>query len=383
MRLGIFLPNWIGDVVMATPAIRALRKLVGADGQLIGIMRPYVAEVLAGTPWLDGQILYDKPPHRFAMASREVYRQLRSARLDQAVLLTNSLRTAWIAWRSGARERLGHAHDARSWLLTKRLPRPRLAGGRFATTLDAYLTLAEAAGAPPEPPRLELATTPADEQAADTVWRQLALPPGERVVVLNSGGAFGAAKHWPAEHFAELARRIAGRRGDNLAVLVNCGPGERDIAREIAARAAHPQVVSLADVEQLPMGLTKACIRRGRMLVTTDSGPRFFGIAFGKPVVTLFGPTDPEATATRYDRETCLSLSLECQPCMARTCPLVHHRCMRDMSVDHVYSAVARYLDASPVWRLESGRGGEWERGRLDASAQTILPISPSPRLPI
>ena len=344
MRLGVFLPNWIGDVVMATPAIRALRKLVGDDGQLIGIMRPYVADVLAGTPWLHAQILYDKPANRFAMASREFYHQLRAARLDRVVVLPNSLRTAWMAWRSGARERIGHAHDARTWLLTTRLPRPRDAAGRLVPTLDAYLRLAEAAGAPPESPRLQLATTPADEQAADAVWSRLGLPPGEEVVVFNSGGAFGAAKHWPAEHFAELARRIVA--DTKYAVLVNCGPGERELARQIAARANHRHVLSLADMEQLPMGLTKSCIRRARLVVTTDSGPRFLAIAFEKPVVSLFGPTDPAATATRYDREACLSMSLDCQPCMARTCPLAHHRCMRELTVDRVYTAVARYLDA-------------------------------------
>jgi heptosyltransferase-2 len=343
MRLGVFLPNWIGDVVMATPTIRALRRLVGDHGQLIGIMRPYVAEVLAGTSWLQGQILYDKPPNQFAMASREVYQELRAAQFDRVVLLTNSLRTAWMARRSGARERIGHAYDARAWLLTKRLPRPRTADGRLVPTLDAYLLLAEAAGAPLESPRLELATTPADELAADAVWRRLDLPPGDQVVVLNSGGAYGAAKHWPAEHFGALARRIVA--GTNLTVLVNCGPAEREIARQIAGRANNPRVLSLADVEELPIGLTKACIRRTRLVVTTDSGPRFLAIAFGKPVVSLFGPTDPAATATQYDQETCLSLSLDCQPCMARTCPLAHHRCMRELSVEHVYAAVARSLN--------------------------------------
>jgi heptosyltransferase-2 len=347
MRLGIFLPNWIGDVVMSTPTIRALHKLLGDNGRLVGIMRPYVAEVLDGLPWLHERILYEKPANPLAMAGRDVYRQLRAARLDCVVLLTNSLRTAWMAWRSGAPQRIGHAHDVRSWLLTRTLPRPTTAEGRFIPTLEAYLTLAVAAGALPEEPRLELATTPADEHAADAAWRRLNLPAGERVVVFNSGGAFGAAKHWPAEHFAELARRIV--TDSPCSVLVNCGPAERDLARAITARADHPRIVGLAEFEQLPMGLTKACIRRARMLVTTDSGPRFFGIAFRKPVVSLFGPTDPADTATRYERETCLSLALECQPCMAATCPLQHHRCMRELSVDQVYMAVARHLHAEPA----------------------------------
>ena len=86
---------------------------------------------------------------------------------------------------------------------------------------------------------------------------------------------------------------------------------------------------------ELPIGLTKACIRRARLLVTTDSGPRYLGIAFERPVVTLFGPTDPRLVETHYERETCLSLALDCQPCMERVCPLGHHRCMRDLVGRH------------------------------------------------
>jgi heptosyltransferase-2 len=348
MRIAVFLPNWIGDVVMATPAIRALRKLVGPEGTLVGVMRPYVADVLEGTNWLDARIFYGKPTRRLQVAPPSVYRELRAARLDRVVLLTNSLRTAWIAWRSGAAERIGYTGEGRSWLLTERLPSPRRnTAGNLVSTMDGYLRLAEAAGCAFEPRRLELATTPGNERAADAVWRELRLPPGNEVVILNTGGAYGAAKLWPAENFAELARRIVERRQETYSVLVNCGPAEREIARDIVSLAGHPRVVSLANYAELPIGLTKACVRRSRLVVSTDSGPRFLAMAFGKPVVTLFGPTDPEATATHYERETTLSLGLDCQPCMQRVCPLVHHHCMRDLSVDRVYAAVLSGLEAA------------------------------------
>lgn len=346
MRVAVFLPNWIGDVVMATPAVRALRKMAGPEGQLIGFMRPYVADVLAGNPWFDSTIVYSKPRNRWQVVSSDVYRQLRDARLDRVVLLTNSVRTAWIAWRSGARERIGYPGQFRSWMLTTSVPKLRRGvNGKPMPTIDGYLRLAVAAGCEPESPRLELATTAEDEKSADEVWRELHLPPGENVVMLNTGGAYGAAKVWPAEHFAELARRIVSRNGERWWVLVNCGPAEREVARDIVLRSGSSRVVSLAHRPELPIGLTKACVRRSRMVVSTDSGPRFLGIAFGKPVVSLFGPTDPEATATHDDREISLSLGLDCQPCMERICPLGHHRCMRDLSVDRVFAAVCHSLD--------------------------------------
>jgi heptosyltransferase-2 len=227
-------------------------------------------------------------------------------------------------------------------LLTNCFEQPLAGDGGLLATIDGYRHLAEASGCEPTSRRLELATTGADEAAAEAVWQRLGLPPGDRVVVLNAGSAFGAAKQWPTEHFAALARQIVD--GGEFSVLVNCGPSEREIAREIVTRANDHRVASLADEEQLPIGLTKACLRRSRLLVTNDTGPRFFGIAFGRPVVTLFGPTDPIRTETHYEAETCVSLSLDCQPCMERTCPLVHHRCMRDLSVDMVYRVVAEKL---------------------------------------
>jgi len=348
MRLGIFLPNWIGDVVMATPALRAVRNHFGPEAHLVGVMRPYVADVLAGDEWFDNRVLYTKRSRQPEFSSRQAIRRLRAAKLDQILLLTNSLRTAWIAWRSGAPRRVGIAGLGRRLLVNRPLAKPTdRETGLPLPTIDSYLHLASAVGCPPEPPRLELNTTPADEQAADAAWQRLALPPGREVVVFNTGGAYGDAKSWPAEHFAALAERIAADWG--CSVLVNCGPAEREAAQEITARIGSKRVVSLADEPELPIGLSKACIRRARMLVTTDSGPRFFGIAFGKPVVTLFGPTAAQHTVTHYDRETCLSIELDCRPCMERTCPLGHHRCMRDLSVDFVYRAVCRQMAVEPA----------------------------------
>ncbi|HYO23561.1 MAG TPA: glycosyltransferase family 9 protein, partial [Lacipirellulaceae bacterium] len=213
-------------------------------------------------------------------------------------------------------------------------------------TVAGYLQVSQAAGAPPVAPVLELATTAADQRAAEAVWQRLGWDPRTRVAVLNTGGAFGAAKDWPGEHFAALARRLAVEQ--NLSVLVNCGPKEREVARAIATAAAHPRVASLADEAELPIGLTKAVIRRAALLVTTDSGPRFFGVAFGVPTVTLFGPTSTVLTQTYSPHETSVSLGLECQPCMQRTCPLKHHACLRDLSVERVLAAAVSGMGAEP-----------------------------------
>jgi len=345
MKLGIFIPNWIGDVAMCTPALRALRGHFGADATLVGVMRPYVADVLAGTSWLDEQILFHPKSSDPRQHSWSVMRQLRDRQLDTIVLMTNSLRSAAIAWWAGAENRVGYARRGTGPLLTHKLYHPRH-GRRWlpVPAIDAYLQLAYALECPLESPRLELATLEADERAADAAWDKLRLPPGRQVVVLNSGGAYGAAKLWPNESFAELARRIVTEQ--DLSVLVVCGPAERTLARRIVELANHPRVVSVAD-EPISLGLSKACVRRSRLLVTTDSGTRYFGVAFGLPVITLFGPTHQQWSRTHYDREICLQQHLPCGPCGKRVCPLVHHECMRSLSVGRVYAAVLEQLSRS------------------------------------
>lgn len=342
MKIGIFIPNWIGDAAMCTPTLRALRRHFGPQATLYGVLRPYVADVLAGTPWLDEQLPFERKSEDPSHHPRAVTRALRERGVDTVVLLTHSLRSAVMAWRSGAATRAGYVRRGRGLLLTHKLFPPRRGRKRLPVpAIDEYLQLAYALGCKRESPRLELATLPADEAAADAVWNKWNLPAGQHVVALNSGGAYGAAKLWPSEHFAALAKRIATQSGRS--VLVTCGPAEREVARKIVTLADHPRVVSLAD-EPLSIGLTKACIRRSGLLVTTDSGPRFFGVAFGLNVVTLFGPTDPDWTRTHYARETVLQHAVPCGPCGKRTCPLTHHDCMRQLSVERVYAAVSQHL---------------------------------------
>jgi heptosyltransferase-2 len=344
VKLGIFIPNWIGDAAMCTPTLRALRQHYGPAAHLVGIMRPYVADVLAGTPWLNDRIFFNQRSADPAEHTWAVLASMRRAKFDAVALLTNSFRTAILAKASGAAVRVGHVRYGRGLLLTHKVYAPRLGFSRLPSPeIDAYLQVASALGCEPQSPRLELATLASDEAAADAVWKKWNLPSGNQVVVLNSSGAYGAAKLWPTEFFAHLAKRIATR--DGLSVLVTCGPNERELAREVVRLAGHPRVVSLAE-EPISIGLTKACIRRSRLMVTTDSGPRFFAVAFGVPVITLFGPTDAAWTRTHYDGETCLHHAVPCGPCGKRVCPLGHHDCMRLLSVERVYESVCEQLSA-------------------------------------
>ena len=189
---------------------------------------------------------------------------------------------------------------------------------------------------------MELSTTRDDEAAAERVWDKLGLTNASRVVLLNTGSAANASKSWPIDYFATVAKRIV--EDPDVAVLINCGPKERDSAAEMENMVAHPRVTSLAREEDLPIGLSKACIRRSDLVVTTDSGPRHIAAALGTPAVSIFGATDPSWTLTYNPAEVNLQHDIECAPCWKKKCPLGHHRCMTELTPERVYDVVQRQL---------------------------------------
>jgi len=342
MKLGIFLPNWIGDAVMATPALRTLRREF-ADAEIIGIARPNVADTLRGVHFVDRFMQYD-PRGKDARqrGARFVYR-LRSERLDSVLLFTHSFRTGWLAYLSGASRRVGMKRSGRGWLLTERvLPKPQT---EPHPAIDEYLRLARRMGAESVSRQTELTVTEGEAARLEQFWNTRPAEFREAgTICLNPGGAFGSSKHWPVELFAELARQIV--MTTEHTVLVLCGPAERDEARAIASQADQPRVLHLADMEP-SIGLTKAAVREASVLVTTDSGPRHFAQPFGVPVVTLFGPTHKAWSETYFNMATHLQLNLGCGPCQQRVCPLKHHRCMRDIPVAWVLRAVTAHLSRS------------------------------------
>jgi heptosyltransferase-2 len=344
MHIAVFLPNWVGDAVMATPALRALRRHF-TDARLTAVLRPHVAGVIEGCPWFDRTLALDRRAFG-AHGWAGVAHALRRDRPDVAVLFPNSFRPALVAWLAGCRRRIGFARYGRGWLLTDRLPPERDERGRLkpSPVIDAYNRVAERAGCPWPGHRLELFTTRADEEAADAVWHKAGFTPGTEVVCLNPGAAFGSAKHWPAESFGSLARTLIEQRG--CGVLVLCGPAERDLARLIRQHADRPGVVTLAD-EAVSLGLTKACVRRADLLVTTDSGPRHFAAAFARPVLTLFGPTHIAWTETYHPAAVHLQKPVECGPCQRRVCPL-DHRCMTTLTPTEVFAAAVELLARWP-----------------------------------
>ncbi len=320
-NLLIVLPNWVGDVVMATPSLRAIRRQV--RGQITYLMRPYVQDVVHGLPWMDHAEFWPESAGRKRAGFLPLARRLRARRFSAVLLLTNSFRSAVLAWTTAARRRIGYARDYRSFLLTDPL-RPRRREGRFKieSMLTYYGRLAQHLGCGDVGGRLELATDPDSDAAVDRWWSELGVKAGQPLIVLNPGGSFGASKLYPAERFAEVGEALA--RDIGARILVTGGPQEVGIVEAVVRGISNAAALL---PPRLNLRLLKSIIRRSRLLVTNDTGPRHFAIAFDVPVVTIFGPTHPAWTESHYRDERKVQIPVNCGPCQKPVCPL-DHRCM-------------------------------------------------------
>ncbi len=342
-RILIVLPNWVGDLVLATPALRAMRERF-ASTHIAFLVKPHLADLLSGGDWMDDTILWrsgkgqSRPRRRKGFLGSAA--ELRERQFDWAVLLTNSFRSALLARLAAIPRRIGYDRDGRGLLLTDRLL-PEKSNGKFVPVpmIRYYNAIARYVGCRDCPNQIELFTSPEDEAAASEAIAAAGVGPDRPIVVLNPAASFGPAKCWLPDRFAEVADQLVIEH--NAAVFISCGPKETGVARMVANAMRQPVVV--LDHPVMKLGPSKALIRRASLLITNDTGPRHFANAFGTPVVTIFGPTDPQWTATESPRERSLMVKVFCGPCMKRTCPL-DHRCMTRISSEQVLAPARELL---------------------------------------
>jgi heptosyltransferase II len=328
-RLVILAPNWLGDAVMALPAIADVRRAVPAASITVAA-RASIAPLFAMAPDVDETLI-------LGGAEAET---LAARRFDTALLLPNSTRAAIVTRRAGVAERWGYRTGWRGSLLTRAIPVPR-----GIHQIEYYQHLVRALGFPsgPSEPRVMVS------QGARDAGRTLLVESGwdglTPLVALAPGAAYGGAKRWPPESFAELADGLAadGVRCVMVGTAADAGTAH-DVER--SAKASRP-IVSLIGRTDLPTlaGVLDNC----RALVTNDSGAMHLAAAVGIAVTAMFGPTNEQATSPRIGPArpspplTILTHAIWCRPCMLRECPL-DHRCMRGIEVATVLEAARNSL---------------------------------------
>jgi len=361
------MPNWLGDLVMAMPTLRALRTLY-PGAEITALLKRPMRPLLEPCPWVDRVIT---PRHRKGGRRREdrgtglagLARKLAGGRFDTALLLANSFRSALLVRLAGIPRRVGYARDGRGALLTDGLLPRRSVGGRYLPTpaRDYYLGLARYLGAPEPDRALTLFTRPEIDAQVKARFRAAGHDPeaGPGLAILVPGANYGDAKMWYPERFAREADRMAGALG--LRVAVSGSPAERAILAEVIEAAR-------AEVLDLPrLGFTlrelKSAVRLASIVVSNDTGPRHVAAALGVPVVTLFGPTDPAWTEIGFPLERQVRVDVFCGPCQKKHCPL-DHRCMQRIEPEMVMEPVVELLEAARLSRGVPGTAPATPGGR-------------------
>jgi heptosyltransferase-2 len=240
--------------------------------------------------------------------------------------------------------RVGYARDARSILLTDALLRPTKEG-RFQPTymVDYYLELCRAAGIREDGREMALPYSDDDARRAERILEQQGLIRDRPLLLLHPGAGYGPSKRWPVERWARLAEHLDDRFGAQIALVA--GPAERAAVLRIrdGSRAA---ITDLTDCG-VDLHLLKCVVARSGLLVTTDSGPRHYGVALGVPTVCVMGPTHPGYSTSSRPHDHVVRLDVDCGPCQRRRCPR-DHRCMADITAEMVLEACDRALSDAP-----------------------------------
>ncbi|PLZ00801.1 lipopolysaccharide heptosyltransferase II [Burkholderia sp. WAC0059] len=337
-RALVIAPNWIGDALMAQPLFS---RLVQLHPRLVidAVAPAWVAPVLERMAEIRDVYATDLAHGKLQLLRRwQLAGDLREVRYDAAYVLPNSLKSALIPWLANVPLRIGYTGENRYGLLNVRHANPPK--DVRAPMAGHYAALAYAPGArAPDAlttPRLEI-----DLNESSRVCARFHLDTRVPLVVFCPGAEYGPAKRWPPEHFAALAQMI-GQSFPYAQIVALGSPKDAPLAQAIAGRA--PNVRSLCG--QTALGEACALIARASAVVTNDSGLMHVAAALRRPLIALYGSTDPRHTPPLSELAKVQWLHLDCSPCFQRECPLGHQNCLRELSAEQVFGELRGMLVA-------------------------------------
>lgn len=333
----IWLPSPMGDAILCTPALRAIRQRF-KSAEISFLARPAVREVLSpgsfNDVWLTAQ---DSSP--FAIA-----KMLKARSFTHAVLLKNSFASALATFLAQIPFRIGYTREGRGLLLTEKLHPPKKADGKLKPLpmIDYYLAIASWLGCDATDRNLQLLVDPRHDRSLQAKLPQIYNCEGP-IVIIVPGGAFGPSKCWPGDNFAQTADRLISTYNATVIISVSPNTAERRIAEQICNSGTH-ELINLADTP-VTLGELKALFAKAELIISNDTGPRHIAIAMKRKVVTLFGPNDPAWTDTGYENEIQLIGNAPCAPCARPVCKKKQHLCMEEITVEMVCNAAKKLLE--------------------------------------
>ncbi|MFZ2052966.1 MAG: lipopolysaccharide heptosyltransferase II [Candidatus Aminicenantales bacterium] len=334
MKILIRVPNWIGDSVLARPAIESIASHF-SGGEIWLSAADWVRDLFSPDPAIAGVLPLS--PVNDVRRLQAAARLLKAHRFEAGILLTNSFGSALLFFLAGIPKRWGYAADGRSSLLTRAVRRANPDSPRHQ--VHYYLDLVSGLGLTTRPPELRLSVPPEEKERARQRLLNLGLDPQRPLVILSPGASYGPAKRWPASRFARLAALFQAQ--NDAAILIIGSAGEAEIAAAIVSSLDKKPAV-LTGQTTLPQLL--GLISLASLFVSNDTGPMHLANALHVPVVAIFGPTDPEVTGPFEQPAAVIKKDVPCWPCSYRTCPY-DHRCMTRIEPEEVYRA------AGALWR--------------------------------
>jgi heptosyltransferase-2 len=323
---------------MATPTFGCLRQNF-PEARIIAFIRRYARGVINDGPWFD-QIVecHDKTLKGFT----RVVRTIRRLKPDLAIVLPNSFRSALLARLGGAGQIFGYHRGGRTMLLSDG-PTPRQNANAWLPIpmTEYYLEICRWLQLKmPETHKPRLYFSETLQSQSDMLLERYGIAPHDMVIGLNPGAKFGSSKCWPPDYFAALADLLSEKW--NCKLLLFIGPGETDLGYSITglSRAA----IINTGPDSVDLSLLKPLIKRCQLLVTNDTGPRHYAVAFDVPVVVIMGPTDPRYTDANLEKTVILRQQLACSPCHDKTCSL-DHECMTGITPRDVLQSSQRLLE--------------------------------------
>jgi len=339
--------NWVGDAIMALPALHAVRKRF-PEAEIAIVGRPYVADIYRDQEICDHLIAYDPSGLHKGFSGRELLAaELRAQKFDVALLLQNAFDAAWLAWRASIPERIGYARDARSFLLTKAVPLPRH-GEIPAHERFYYLELLRRTGwldVVQDESFIGLHVPAEKRRIADEFLCKSGVRQGVTRIAIGAGASYGSAKCWPPSRFAEVANRLQSEADADVILFGTAA--EANVSTAISAELRRPPIdlTGKTAITDLP-ALLSLC----HLFIGNDSGAMHVAAAVGLPIVGVFGPTDPNGTAPVTTRCSIVQQKAYCSPCFLRRCP-TDHRCMTAITADMVEAAARPWLSSTQVRR--------------------------------
>jgi lipopolysaccharide heptosyltransferase II len=336
MKIMVRSTNWVGDAIMALPALRAVRTKF-PEARISIVARPYVADIYRDQFICDELIPYDPDsPHRGWKGRETLAKDLRARQFDVALLLQNAFDAAWLAWRAHIPQRIGYARDGRSFLLTKAIAVPKL-GEIPAHEKFYYLELLRRAGwidAMQDDTHIKLRVPNAQRERAATTLREAGLRPDGLRIAVGAGASYGSAKCWPPDRFAKALNGILSQVDAD--VILFGTTTEAAVSSVIASELRRPPIdlTGKTTIAELP-----ALLSQCHLFLGNDSGAMHVAAAVGLPVIAIFGPTDPEGTAPVTPLATLVQQKPYCSPCFLRRCPS-DHRCMTAVTPEMVVAAL-------------------------------------------